>query len=158
MADINTALKKFNANGGTIYFGTAAAGDKINNIVPGSLKVTPGGRSNIFYKDGGVVKAPLVGDEEYTMISFRVRLADYTGSTGPWEKTQTAHTTGTPFSTTLTIRVPDYPGASTGVEWAILTCYMDKQPTAEMGGEGDAMDEVQLDFRSTQTTVLGTTY
>lgn len=157
MADINTTIKKFNANGGMIFFGTSS-GDKILNVVPGSLKVKPGGRRNIFYKDAGVVKAPLVGDEEYTMVSFRVRQADRTGSSGPWEKAQTAHTTGTPWSTTITIRVPDSPGASTGEEWAITNCFVDEQPEAEMGGEGDAMDEIQLAFRSTQTTVLGTTY
>lgn len=157
MANVNATVKKFTSFGGTLHIGSAAAGDKVLNHVPGTIAWSPGMRQPVEYTPDATIATPLEGDPIPGEFEFEVYGGSFNGSTDPYERFQAYGTDGTCPLYTFTIREPDYPTAATGQEIPIANCWLAEPPKVKTGGPGQ-LDTIAFKFRHKQTQLLGTTY
>ncbi|MGE3175859.1 MAG: hypothetical protein AB7O32_00200 [Vicinamibacterales bacterium] len=158
MANINTTIKKFTSFGGQLFNGTAAAGSRIMNHVPGSVAWNPGMRTPVEYTPDAAIATPLEGDPTPGDFEFELYGGSYNAGTDPYELFQAYGTDGTVPLYTFTLRVPDYLGAATGQEISIANCWLAEPPKVKTNGGGNQLDTIAFKFKHKNTQLLGTTY
>lgn len=145
----NTTAWQRVSNGAIILLGTAAAGDPIKNLVPGSLRWKLRHRERIPNMDRGVHGSITVGDQREQEVEFQLyRTSEFEalrallmpGSTG---------TSGLDPGITFSIKIPDYLGASTGAKYEFTVGYLPDgfEDAADGGGADVDKVTVRINFR-----------
>jgi hypothetical protein len=119
MADINNTAPLIFAQGGTVSIG----GDNVVNLVPGSLRLTPGMITAVEWNHLGVAQIPRAGTTQYTSIEFQAYMAKYAAS-GLFDKSNDVEAASNAIKTfNVIIDQPDLLGAATGTRHTISNCY-----------------------------------
>jgi len=155
MADLNAVVKLYNAFGGEIRI-TSASGDRIVNVIPGSVMWSPGRRVPFEFTDAGVIQTPLQGDEEAGEFGFDLRGGSYNAGTDPYELYQAIPSSATVTLVTFLIRVPDYPGAATGQVITLTGCWLAERISVQTAAGGE--DKVSFKWKVKTIAILGATY
>lgn len=114
ISTIHPSVVRFES-GGLLVFSDGTDVLTIANVVPGSLSFEPPmPQQGLDYSDRGVQQARLQGDDGLGSLSFRTRGTKYF-TKNLTEVLSAANTTANTMKEwTVTIKVPDYRGATTG--------------------------------------------
>jgi hypothetical protein len=134
-ANINTGNPLRFELAGVVRFGTVGSGFTMLWIEEGSVSYTPGRRGGIPMQDRGAnISTVLEGNERQSRISFRFR-PTWRGLTQSSDAILTLFpavgTTGVKALYTLSIDVPDGPGAATLTRVSFASCYTEESETYE---------------------------
>ncbi len=135
MSNINTAPMRFE-NGGVI----TVDGDTVANVLAGSLKIKDSYKERILQYDRANIAAVFEGDTVPAEVEFAV-YGDLT-ATALFRVVTAAGTGGTAKKHTIIIKVPDNPGAATGISYTFTNCWLTEMPQYEATGRGQDMDKI----------------
>ena len=135
---IHNSTRRYESGGILKITGLGADPLIVAGVMPGSLNFTKPGRGVLPYANTGVQQVPQDGDDENGKISFDVRGSKET--TNHLMKLLTAAPSGpTVTEFTVSIKIPDGRGATTGLEYASTTCFRTELPTFKAGTDFDTI-------------------
>ena len=167
MADVNTGNKRTFSNGGEVIIGALT----VINVVTAEVAFKYGFEEEMpQYEKNQLAGAPLPGKErmtEFTLnvhaasgVSFAALKAAVLGAKAADDRYKRINTTnGTVFTFSLTIKEPDYLGATTGDQYVYEDCYVNGQPEWKGGGgSGEEFSRFSMDIRSCHAAPKETRY
>lgn len=151
-------------NGGTIQVGS----NEILQVKSGSMKFKIAGYAVRKQREKGAIQPPLPGDERECTLSFDIHctgtatgwfglLPQLMGPLATGKVVNKVTASGLLFTTSITVRVPDFVGATTGVQYVFASCYM--PDGAEFSATaGEENDMVKCDMEDAEMSPTITRY
>ena len=158
MPSINATPKRFTAGSVvTINNGTTTWTHLNFKESGGSYKYSPGYYEPIQYKDRGVLKTPLLGDQRPGKLDLEFVYAGWQDTNDiPAFMLATSSTGNMPLFTVVT-KIPSYNGSSTGEQLTYASCFLAADGIGyEEGGGG--LDMLKLSLIHNEVKPTATTY
>ena len=153
MADRNSgAWQRFENGAILLLSGT----DEIKNLVPGTLRYRVPQRERIVNMDRGVIGVVTIGDQRMCEIEFELHRTDNLDALIALFKP--AVTAGVDVPVAMTVKIPDYLGATTGNSLAFAKCFMDEGEEHQASGSGQDADKVRFHFNDAEAAPTPGTY
>jgi hypothetical protein len=163
MADVNVNLLqpvRFEA-GGELRLADAGTGDVyiVRNKNVGTLRMRLVGYDPLKWQENGVNQVPIEGDQQSASeIEFEMKLSkrDALGIFDLAQKRNTSSNQGLSYVFTVTVKIPNYRGASAGQQFVFANAYF--MPDSIEVEAGERFDTVRFRMESTTIGVVGATY
>lgn len=157
MPDRNTGIPVQFHNGGVILVGA----DDILNVVSGTMTYKIPGRTPRPQMSKGAIVDVLPGDERQCELSLDI---NYTGTAtgfggllplvmGALVSTRVANVTaaGRLFTSSITVRIPDFVGAAVGDQYVFAKCYL-ANGVEFTAGSGEQHDTIKATFMDAEAS------
>ena len=161
MADKNSGKQVTFENGGVVLIGS----DNLLNIVEGTLNYQVPGRSPIMPMDRGAILDPLPGKQRVVTGSLDVAYTSLIDTDGILPLLVGALvsdkivgvSSGALFTFSMTVKIPDYLGATVGDQIVFAKCFLD--PLIDYkAAAGDAVDKLTFKFTDCEHSPAFTRY
>lgn len=130
-------------NGAKLINGSHTGTDELLCLVPGTVRLRTQQREHVQMMDRGVLGNVVMGDERPQEIEFQLyRTPVIDVLVAAWIPSQSSPTNGIEPFFSLTIKVPNYLGASTGYYYEFTKCYLPDGPEYQASGSGQDADKV----------------
>lgn len=144
--NVNTVQRRFE-DGHIVTIGNGTDVLTVFNIMEGSFKRSAPKREHLYHTDNGVQQPPIMGNDELGDLEFTMKGGKDTGDELMTTLNEIPANTNQAKEFTVTVKIPDYRGATTGEVFTTTNASLAAQLMRQAGRDFDTIP-VKMKYRT----------